>query len=208
MQLQAKVILEELPATKQGKQLLDTRTYNTFIDAYITLASHRRTMHRENWVENAWLLYDAMERNSACGAPPTLHTYTLILQMWFPFGPDSKDPVMLLGSVVQDPVVLFLSIVQCEISPALMISHLSHIGDDLSRGLLVFDKAKPLSERTLQWLKNHLANLWGLDKACFDKRVQFMHDHLEDIYDSVPLAVPSDVHQHAERTDVAGTRGV
>jgi hypothetical protein len=43
--------------------------------------------------------------------------------------------------------------------------HLSHIGDDLSRGLLLFGEAKPLGERGLRWLKIHLANLFGYDKA-------------------------------------------
>ncbi|KAI0753612.1 DNA/RNA polymerase [Fomes fomentarius] len=62
--------------------------------------------------------------------------------------------------------------------------HLSHIGDDLSRGLLLFDEAKPLGARGLRWLKIHLANLYGYDKASFDERVQFVHDHLDDIYDS------------------------
>ena len=33
-------------------------------------------------------------------------------------------------------------------------------------------------------MKIHLANLYRLNKACFDKRVQFVHDHLEDIYDN------------------------
>ena len=61
---------------------------------------------------------------------------------------------------------------------------MSHIGDDLSRGLLKFAEAKPLGERGLRWLKIHLSNLYGYDKASFDERVQFVHDHLEDIYDS------------------------
>ncbi|KAI0351261.1 DNA/RNA polymerase [Trametes cingulata] len=62
--------------------------------------------------------------------------------------------------------------------------HLSHIGDDLSRGLLLFGEAKPLGERGLRWLKIHLANLAGYDKASFDERVEFVHEHLEDIFDS------------------------
>lgn len=62
--------------------------------------------------------------------------------------------------------------------------HLNHIGDDLSRGLLLFGETKPLGERGLRWLKIHLANLYGYDKASFDERVEFVHEHLEDIYDS------------------------
>lgn len=69
--------------------------------------------------------------------------------------------------------------------------HLNHIGNDLSRGLLKFADKKPLGERGLRWLKIHLANLYGFDKASFDERVQFVHEHLEDIYDSAenPLEV-------------------
>ncbi|KAI0798166.1 DNA/RNA polymerase [Abortiporus biennis] len=62
--------------------------------------------------------------------------------------------------------------------------HLNHIGNDLSRGLLKFGESKPLGERGLRWLKIHLANLYGFDKADFEERVTFVHDHLDDIYDS------------------------
>lgn len=69
--------------------------------------------------------------------------------------------------------------------------HLNHIGDDLSRGLLKFAQAKPLGVRGLRWLKIHLANLYGFDKANFDERVDFVMDHLDDVYDSAlrPLDV-------------------
>ncbi|KAH8115023.1 DNA/RNA polymerase [Phellopilus nigrolimitatus] len=62
--------------------------------------------------------------------------------------------------------------------------HLNHIGDDLSRGLMKFAEAKPLGASGLRWLKIHLANLYGYDKGSFDERVQFVHDHISDIYDS------------------------
>ncbi|EPS99209.1 hypothetical protein FOMPIDRAFT_1024277 [Fomitopsis schrenkii] len=62
--------------------------------------------------------------------------------------------------------------------------HLSHIGDDLSRGLLMFAEAKPLGERGLRWLKIHLAGLYGFDKANFDERVEWVHQRLDEVYDS------------------------
>ncbi|TFK67999.1 DNA/RNA polymerase [Pluteus cervinus] len=62
--------------------------------------------------------------------------------------------------------------------------HLNHIGDDLSRGLLTFAEAKPLGERGLRWLKIHLSNLYGFDKASFDERVDFVEQRLDDIFDS------------------------
>ena len=69
--------------------------------------------------------------------------------------------------------------------------HLNHIGDDLSRGLLLFAEAKPIGERGLRWLKIHVANLHGFDKGSFDERVQYVEDHMADIYDSAerPLEV-------------------
>ncbi|KAJ8503283.1 hypothetical protein ONZ45_g10994 [Pleurotus djamor] len=62
--------------------------------------------------------------------------------------------------------------------------HLNHIGDDLSRGLLKFAEARPLGERGLRWLKIHLANLYGYDKASFDERVEFVMERLDDVFDS------------------------
>jgi DNA-directed RNA polymerase len=62
--------------------------------------------------------------------------------------------------------------------------HLNHIGDDLSRGLLTFAEKRPLGERGLRWLKIHLSNLYGFDKANFDERVAFVEAHMEDIYDA------------------------
>jgi DNA-directed RNA polymerase len=49
---------------------------------------------------------------------------------------------------------------------------------------MLFADAKPLGERGLRWLKIHLANLTGFEKASFDERVQYTMDHLDDIYDS------------------------
>ncbi|KAF8129619.1 hypothetical protein EV363DRAFT_1495968 [Boletus edulis] len=77
------------------------------------------------------------------------------------------------------PITL-ISVDECIQSPP----HLSHIGDDLARGLLMFAEAKPLRECGLRWLKVHLANLYGFDKGSFDERVAFVMNHLDDIYDS------------------------
>lgn len=69
--------------------------------------------------------------------------------------------------------------------------HLNHIGDDLSRSLLKFSETKPLGESGLRWLKIHLSNLFGFDKASFTERVDFTMSHMDDIYDSAekPLDV-------------------
>ena len=61
---------------------------------------------------------------------------------------------------------------------------LNHMGADNCRGLLVFGKGKELGSVGLTWLKVHLANVYGFDKASFEERSQYSMDHLEDIYDS------------------------
>ncbi|MCJ1311321.1 DNA-directed RNA polymerase [Agyrium rufum] len=62
--------------------------------------------------------------------------------------------------------------------------YLNHLGSDHCRGLLRFAVGKPLGETGLYWLKVHLANVYGYDKASFSERRQFSEDHLEDIFDS------------------------
>ena len=61
---------------------------------------------------------------------------------------------------------------------------LNHIGADLSRGLLKFANGKELGTVGLQWLKIHLANLYGFDKASLKDREEFTMDHISDVYDS------------------------
>lgn len=61
---------------------------------------------------------------------------------------------------------------------------LNHIGSDLARGLLKFAHGKELGTVGLQWLKIHLANLYGFDKASLREREQFAMDNIDEIYDS------------------------
>ncbi|KAF9909528.1 DNA-directed RNA polymerase [Lobosporangium transversale] len=60
----------------------------------------------------------------------------------------------------------------------------NHLGNDLCRGLLLFDEAKPLGPKGFTWLKIHLANLAGYDKHSLSARAKFAMDHLDDIFDS------------------------
>lgn len=55
----------------------------------------------------------------------------------------------------------------------------NHMGNDLSRGLLVFWHGKELGETGLRWLKIHLSNLFGIDKAPLEERVAFVDDNIE-----------------------------
>jgi hypothetical protein len=43
--------------------------------------------------------------------------------------------------------------------------HLNHLGNDMCRSLLMFDKPRQLGQRGLYWLKIQLANLAGMDKC-------------------------------------------
>ena len=61
---------------------------------------------------------------------------------------------------------------------------LNHIGSDMSRGLLKFANSKELGSVGLQWLKVHLANLAGFDKASLRDREQFAMDNMNEIVDS------------------------
>lgn len=61
---------------------------------------------------------------------------------------------------------------------------LNHLGNDLCRGLLQFDAAKPLGESGYRWLKIHLANLHGYDKHSFTERESYVMANLDNIFDS------------------------
>ena len=66
-----------------------------------------------------------------------------------------------------------------------MAPFLNHMGADNARGLLLFAQGKELTESGLWWLKIHLANVYGYDKASFKERVRFTENNLAEIYDSV-----------------------
>lgn len=66
-----------------------------------------------------------------------------------------------------------------------MAPFLNHMGADNARGLLFFAQGKELTHSGLWWLKVHLANVYGYDKASFEERLRFTENHLAEIYDSV-----------------------
>ncbi|EPE35253.1 DNA/RNA polymerase [Glarea lozoyensis ATCC 20868] len=63
--------------------------------------------------------------------------------------------------------------------------YLNHMGADHCRGLLKFGKGKPLGVAGLRWLRIHLANVYGFDKASLQEREDFSKTHMEEILDSV-----------------------
>ncbi|KAK9477374.1 hypothetical protein V1514DRAFT_309500 [Lipomyces japonicus] len=62
--------------------------------------------------------------------------------------------------------------------------HLNHLGNDMCRGLLQFWEAKPVGKRGIQWLKIHLANVCGYDKADFQSRVEYVDTRMDEVFDS------------------------
>ena len=62
--------------------------------------------------------------------------------------------------------------------------YLNQMGADNARGLLLFAKGRRLGSGGLRWLKIHLANLYGFDKASMTDREQFTVDHMDDVLDS------------------------
>ncbi|KAJ9138459.1 DNA-directed RNA polymerase [Pleurostoma richardsiae] len=63
-------------------------------------------------------------------------------------------------------------------------TYLNHMGADHVRGLMRFAKGKELGEAGLKWLKVHLANVFGYDKASLSQRESFAMEHLTEIFDS------------------------
>ncbi|KAK4454202.1 hypothetical protein QBC34DRAFT_155116 [Podospora aff. communis PSN243] len=64
-------------------------------------------------------------------------------------------------------------------------TYLNHMGADNARGLLRFAKGKPLGDNGLRWLKIHLANVYGFDKASLKDREDFATRNMDEIIDSV-----------------------
>ncbi len=62
--------------------------------------------------------------------------------------------------------------------------YLNHMGADHCRGLLKFGVGKELGATGLKWLRVHLANVHGFDKASLSEREQYAIDHMDDIRDS------------------------
>ncbi|KAF7554544.1 hypothetical protein G7Z17_g2828 [Cylindrodendrum hubeiense] len=63
-------------------------------------------------------------------------------------------------------------------------TYLNHMGADHTRSILKFAKGKELGVNGLRWLKIHLANVYGYDKASFDEREAFSTDNLASIVES------------------------
>lgn len=74
--------------------------------------------------------------------------------------------------------------------------NLSHIGDDITRGLLEFAEGRPLGKRGLSWLYVHVANTAGFDKASLDDRENFAKNKIDEIMDSADRPLDGNMWWH------------
>ncbi|KAF1349013.1 hypothetical protein BDV97DRAFT_354816 [Delphinella strobiligena] len=70
--------------------------------------------------------------------------------------------------------------------------YLNHMGADNARALVKFAHGKELGHEGLRWLKIHLANVFGYDKASLQEREDFVMEHLPQIYDSATNPLTGD----------------
>ncbi|XP_030919155.1 DNA-directed RNA polymerase, mitochondrial isoform X4 [Geospiza fortis] len=63
--------------------------------------------------------------------------------------------------------------------------YFNHLGNDVTRAILLFAEGKPLGPKGLDWLKIHLINLTGLKKKnALQERLEYANEIMEDILDS------------------------
>ena len=77
----AKLIFEKMRQDKPGEPLLDARVYNSFLEAYIEMATTKAQNSRDYWIQNAWDLFSIMEQGKERVAP-TAGTYATMLTAW------------------------------------------------------------------------------------------------------------------------------
>ena len=77
----AQQLFENMRRDKPGDPLLDKRVYNTFLEAYVEMATTKAKDNGEYWVRNAWRLFQIMERGNE-KVVPNASTYAIILTAW------------------------------------------------------------------------------------------------------------------------------
>ncbi|KAI1795428.1 DNA/RNA polymerase [Ganoderma leucocontextum] len=171
----AKLIFERLRDTRQGDPILEGRMYNSFIEAYLEMAS-REELNRANWLEDAWALYNDMESGHE-KVNPTPNTYALMLQAWLRHNPDARWPVFISGAEVHDPVSLLRNIIGRQISPALVVADRAFTSNEEAT-----EAIKALSRAAAEMGLSSVVNELGL--------VDFLGKQLEDPLEDVPEVVP------------------
>lgn len=131
----AKQVFQQLRTSKSGEPLLESRVYNSFLEAYIDMAYIKEPEDRTLWVEEAYQLYDTMEKGLE-KVHPTASTYAIMLLAWrryasftcllftlttqSRFNPESETPVHL--SNMPNPTTLLSNLIEREISPTNVVA--------------------------------------------------------------------------------------
>jgi len=77
----AKQIFERLRNSSKADAVLNTRLYNSLLEAFIAMATSKDSGDRLGWLEEALILFDSMERGMNAAAPNAT-TYALMLAAW------------------------------------------------------------------------------------------------------------------------------
>lgn len=133
----AKQVFERLRKSPSMEHLLEARIYNSFLEAYVEMATTKQPSDRRLWVEDALQLYLIMESGQE-KVQPTSQTYAIMLLAWLRydwprhdlfscvltlsarFNPESETPVPYLSTA--NPSKLLSSLIARGISPTTVIT--------------------------------------------------------------------------------------
>ncbi|KAG1900468.1 DNA-directed RNA polymerase N-terminal-domain-containing protein [Suillus fuscotomentosus] len=170
----AKQIFEQLRTTKSHEPLLESRIYNSFLEAYIHMAFVKEPEDRTLWVEDACHLYDLMEKGTD-RVHPTASTYAIMLLAWRRFNPESDTPVHL--SDLPNPTTLLSNLIERDISPTAVVADRVLASSEEASEII-----KLLSNSAVDL--NHPRILAELGQA------EFLGSHVPDPLEGVPEVKP------------------
>lgn len=76
----ARDVFESMRIQGRGRYLLKISIFNTFLQAYGTMAM-KHEQHRDEWIQEAWLLFNRMEAGDE-NAVPNAETYAIMALLW------------------------------------------------------------------------------------------------------------------------------
>lgn len=79
-----------------------------------------------------------------------------------------------------------------------MVSLLSYHDEDLVRSLLMFWESKPLGKDGFDWIKYHMAGIYGKDKLAFKERIEFIDSNLSNILASANDPLTASFWKHSD----------
>lgn len=77
----AKQVFDTLRTSPKAEVHLETRVYNSFLEAFRVMATTKDPRSRLVWLDDAWSLFDSMEMGTESAAP-NANTYAIMLATW------------------------------------------------------------------------------------------------------------------------------